>query len=115
MSAASLLSAATAFGVSISLHGRQLRLVASEQPPPDLVDDIRHHRDALVQHLRKTQHGPSPKNLPARIADIGGTYWLEPRIREPIRKSCVLPSDTCPEFISKLKANGWQVRTEAQS
>ena len=112
MSIPALLHDATLQGVSISLHDDQLKLSAAQQPSSALIDDIREHRDAIIAHLSGRS---ALGSFPARITSAGGTSWLEPRMREPMCKSCQLPPGTCPKFVEELQAAGWLVLPLRQS
>ena len=55
MTTAQLLDLARAASVRIEPRGDKLRLRAPEKPPDDLLDLLREHKPAILEHLRQGQ------------------------------------------------------------
>ena len=89
MSALRALRVARAAGVGVDLHGDRLRLTAASPPPPDVLEAIAEHKDAIVALLQAEvgrdgwdrTTGSASSTSGARIAEHDGHLQRRSRPR----------------------------------
>lgn len=77
MSAAELLSRASAEGVALVLEGDRLTWTADHQPPVDLLTSIKAHRLEIIAALNSTAEAQAWLASVARLLECSPVYLLE--------------------------------------